>query len=371
MKKIIKIVAASICMFAITATMPAFKANAAPVVSVSFQVFFDDLAPYGQWLDDPDLGYVWIPSVGNDFRPYYSDGYWVMTQYGNMWVSNYDWGWAPFHYGRWAYDSYYGWIWVPDTEWGPAWVVWRSSPGYYGWAPLGPRVTVAMAFNSYYPPDNWWVFIPPTHIYNHHWHRYYEGPGINANLMHQTTIIHNSYNGDHRMYISGPNTDDVKRTTHQNVQVYQVSDDSRPQRSAVNNNSVTMYRPSVERKAESAPREVRKVDHPIANPDQKAVNRNTNEGNQVGESRTNREMNSPQPKKQAVMKNSPGNERNTTNKQVQNPQPKMQGQSSETPQNNEKHAKRTEVKQKKEETRNDRTIHKSKEPQTKKAPEKK
>lgn len=28
---------------------------------VSFQLFYDELAPYGEWVDNPDLGYVWIP----------------------------------------------------------------------------------------------------------------------------------------------------------------------------------------------------------------------------------------------------------------------------------------------------------------------
>jgi hypothetical protein len=28
---------------------------------------------------------------------------------------------------------------VPDNEWGPAWVSWRTSPDYFGWAPLPPR----------------------------------------------------------------------------------------------------------------------------------------------------------------------------------------------------------------------------------------
>jgi hypothetical protein len=32
-----------------------------------------------------------------------------------------------------------GWIWTPATVWGPAWVSWRYSEGYCGWAPLPPE----------------------------------------------------------------------------------------------------------------------------------------------------------------------------------------------------------------------------------------
>ena len=69
--------------------------------------------------------------IERDFRPYSTNGYWTMTQYGNTWVSHYPWGWAPFHYGRWVYTSYRGWGWIPGYEWGPAWVEWRSGNGYY------------------------------------------------------------------------------------------------------------------------------------------------------------------------------------------------------------------------------------------------
>src|ERR1700749_3701227 len=64
------------------------------------QVFYDELSPYGQWIDYPDYGYVWQPNVDADFRPYETNGYWAYSDYGWTWVSNYSWGWATFHYGR-------------------------------------------------------------------------------------------------------------------------------------------------------------------------------------------------------------------------------------------------------------------------------
>src|SRR5579883_2551035 len=97
----------------ITTSLAFTKASAQPGVSISYQEFYDELSPYGQWVEDPSYGYVWVPYVDDDFRPYYTRGHWVMTEFGNTWVSDYNWGWATFHYGRWTYDDYYGWVWIP------------------------------------------------------------------------------------------------------------------------------------------------------------------------------------------------------------------------------------------------------------------
>ena len=94
---------------------------------VSYQDFYDELSPYGHWVDYPGQGYVWVPDAGADFRPYSTNGHWVWSDnYEWVWVSDYDWGWAPFHYGRWDNDPTYGWYWVPGYEWSPAWVAWRD-----------------------------------------------------------------------------------------------------------------------------------------------------------------------------------------------------------------------------------------------------
>ncbi len=249
------------------AAMPAQKMLAQPGAEVSLQVFYDDLSPYGQWVDDPDYGYCWIPSVGGDFRPYYSDGHWVMTEYGNMWVSDYPWGWAPFHYGRWTYNNYYGWVWIPDTEWAPAWVSWRSSPDYYGWAPLGPGVSVTLAFGGYNPPDDWWVFVPPVYIYDNDWHRHYEGHRYNTTIINQTTIINNTYVDNSRTYIAGPRPEEVRQATHKDVKVYNVRNYDKPGKAEIQNNEVKVYRPAVQKTAHVAPPpQARKPEHPIGNP---------------------------------------------------------------------------------------------------------
>ncbi|MES2417497.1 MAG: DUF6600 domain-containing protein [Bacteroidota bacterium] len=227
---------------------------------VSLQSFYDELSPYGQWIQDPQYGYVWRPDVDQDeFRPYYSNGRWAMTEYGNTWVSNYDWGWAPFHYGRWVYNRYNSWVWIPDTVWGPAWVSWRSGGGYYGWAPLGPSISIGINIGrgGYRIPDMCWNFIPYNNIYYNSYPRYYGGR--NRVYIQNTVIINNTYVRNNRTYYTGPRADEIRRATNQNVRVYSVNRSSRPGASRIDNNSVNIYNPRPSRSvnnAKAAPRNV-------------------------------------------------------------------------------------------------------------------
>ena len=215
-------------------------------VSVSYQTFYDELSPYGQWVYDPEYGNVWVPNEDGDFRPYGSRGQWVMTDYGNTWVSDDPWGWACYHYGRWTYNGYYGWIWVPGYEWAPAWVSWRYGGGYAGWAPLAPGYGVG---SSYGCPDSWWVFVGPQYLYRHDYYNYWRGPSYNRGYINQTTIINNVYvdNRSHVQYNYGPRASTIQATTHAPVQVYRVSNSTRPGSSAIQQRTVSMYRPNVDR----------------------------------------------------------------------------------------------------------------------------
>jgi hypothetical protein len=206
------------------------KVHAQPGMSVSFQTFYDALSPHGQWIEDPEYGYVWAPRAEQDFRPYYTNGRWVMTEYGNTWVSDYSWGWAPFHYGRWTYDNYYGWIWVPDNTWGPAWVSWRSGGDCYGWAPIAPRVSINITFGPRYRcPNDWWVFVPQRHIYSNGWHRHYRGPRYNNTYINNTTIINNTYINNNNTYVIGPRRQELERATGRKINVYNVHNESTEQ----------------------------------------------------------------------------------------------------------------------------------------------
>lgn len=116
------------------------RVNVAPQVSAprDHSLFYEQLAPYGRWMDVSGYGYCWRPTLTTArWRPYV-DGCWVWSSMGWTWQSNEPFGWATYHYGRWVNLSRHGWVWVPGSEWAPAWVSWRQSRDHVGWAPLPP-----------------------------------------------------------------------------------------------------------------------------------------------------------------------------------------------------------------------------------------
>lgn len=215
---------------------------------VNFDVFYDQLSPYGEWVDYPNYGYVWIPDVGRDFSPYSTEGYWVMTDYGWTWVSNYDWGWAPFHYGRWDYDDYYGWFWVPDNEWGPSWVTWRRANGYYGWTPLRPGISINLSFNDGYRDLDRWNFVRDRDFGRPDINRYYIDRNEYNTIIINSTVINNTYVDRRRntTYIAGPTRDNVQKTSGRKINNITIRDNDKPGQ-ALNNNQLKIYRPQIER----------------------------------------------------------------------------------------------------------------------------
>jgi len=225
---------------------------AQPGGEVSYQDFYDELSPYGRWIEYPEYGYVWCPDEGGDFRPYSTNGRWVWSDdYEWMWVSDYSWGWAPFHYGRWFYDDLYGWMWVPGYDWSPAWVAWRGGGDYYGWAPLWPGVHIGIGFSigSYQPPINYWCFAPSRYITSPRIYDYCVSSRQNVTIINNTTII-NNYNYNRNVFVTGPRRNDVERYTNQRITPVRLRDISAPNRAGFRNNEVAIYRPSVQRNSE-------------------------------------------------------------------------------------------------------------------------
>jgi hypothetical protein len=215
--------------------------------AVSVQVFYDELSPYGTWIDYPSYGYVWLPSVEAGFSPYATAGHWVWTEDGWLWVSDYDWGWAAFHYGRWYMDDSYGWMWIPGEEWAPAWVAWRSCPGYYGWAPLYPGISIGVTFGDpYYARRESWVFVQNEYIADPNVSRYYGPRSSNESFLSRSTYINRTApTGSGRSrYIPGPDRGEVERTTGKPVRDMTVRDNSKPGQ-VVATNEVRLYRPTV------------------------------------------------------------------------------------------------------------------------------
>jgi hypothetical protein len=176
-----------------TADVVVYQEPPEDVADVS--VFYEPLAPYGTWIALPEYGQVWIPhDVSPEWRPY-TTGRWVYTDYGWTWVSDQEWGWAPFHYGRWTYVASYGWVWIPGTVWAPAWVVWRHSPGWVGWAPLPPQVVVrpgieirAANIDVHINPS-WFCFVEERRILAPHVRTYIAPPARNVSLIQVTQNV--------------------------------------------------------------------------------------------------------------------------------------------------------------------------------------
>src|SRR5256885_7164424 len=109
--------------------------------TATYGMFYEKLDPYGEWRETKDYGYVFQPreaESSRDWRPY-TEGHWVYSDAGWTWITDESFGWATYHYGRWVKLRRVGWVWVPGEEWAPAWVSWRSSKDYVGWAPLPPE----------------------------------------------------------------------------------------------------------------------------------------------------------------------------------------------------------------------------------------
>ncbi len=209
---------------------------------ISYQTFYDQLSPYGNWVNYPGYGYVWAPNQSG-FRPYYSNGQWAYSSYGWTWVSNYNWGWAPFHYGRWMNDRFYGWLWVPGYEWAPAWVAWRGGGDYYGWAPLGPGSGRNGSYGSI-PYDDY-CFVPRRYINSPRINNYYVDRSRNVTIINNTTVINNNITYNKNVINAGPAVRDVELATNSTIRPVRVVNRRTPGESSLSQDKVAIYRPAV------------------------------------------------------------------------------------------------------------------------------
>lgn len=134
-----------------------------PTSSVSFQQFYDQLSPYGSWINTDKYGYVFQPTETDPNWAPYTYGHWVNTNDGMVWVGDDPFSWATDHYGRWVNLDGTGWAWVPGYTWSPAWVSWRETDDGQdvGWAPLPPDSDLGI---DYYGDDYWDWGWPGFHI---------------------------------------------------------------------------------------------------------------------------------------------------------------------------------------------------------------
>lgn len=233
-------------VFALYTCILPIKSNAQSG-SVDFQVFYDELSPYGTWIENPDYGYVWIPDVDADFVPYTTNGYWAYTDNGWTWVSDFSWGWAPFHYGRWYTDDRYGSVWVPGYQWGPGWVSWRSSDNYFGWAPMRPGISFNLYFSNHFSvPYNDWTFVSGRNFGRRNSNEFYINHTMNTTIIRNTNIINNPKTDRIRnvTYSAGPVRNEVEKHSGRTVPLYAIKENEQHGQ-RISNGQMQMYRPNV------------------------------------------------------------------------------------------------------------------------------
>ena len=233
-------------LFLIVSCSNSLPAQTSASGSITYQTFYDELAPYGTWIDYPGYGHVWNPRIEGEFRPYATNGNWIYSNEGWAWSSNYAWGWAPFHYGRWLYDDFYGWLWVPGYDWSPAWVTWGFVDDYYCWAPLLPGVNVGLAFTTWRPHSFYWNIVGRAHIYDKNISTVIiERDRINT-ITNRISII-NNFNTTriHNFYSRGPEVGEVEKYTNRKIDRISFADADgwRHENHAVN--PVKVYRPEI------------------------------------------------------------------------------------------------------------------------------
>lgn len=184
--------------------------------------FYASLSPHGTWID---IGYgaiAWKPTImARTWKPYFQ-GRWIWSDYGWYWYSYEPFGHIVYHYGRWYYDDYYGWIWIPDYEWAPAWVEWRYSDTYIGWAPLSPygvfSISIGIHFtHNYVMPYTNWHYVHVNHFYSPYLTSYYVAPKYKYRIHSRTKYKTNYayYNGKVRN--NGIDVNFIEKRTGQRI----------------------------------------------------------------------------------------------------------------------------------------------------------
>jgi Family of unknown function (DUF6600) len=249
--------------FVVLSSLPIPRANqlglggaASAEEGIDVSYFYDKLSQYGQWVEHPRFGYVWLPQdVSEDWRPY-TVGHWINTkEYGWYWESDEPFAWAVYHYGRWGYDQELGWFWVPGNIWAPAWVEWRypkkvSKKSHVGWAPVGPRSSgYAYGVEADYEPPvaESWVFVEPEYLIADDVYDYVVPvTDIDVNYINTTVVYQPRYRGGN-VYNYGMPRDEVEVFIGQPIETREVVRVDDPTAVSVSGDKVQAFTPRVEK----------------------------------------------------------------------------------------------------------------------------
>jgi len=219
--------------------------------------FYDDLAPYGTWVDVAPYGWAWCPlDTPFGWRPY-TLGTWASTDYGWMWMSDDPWGSIPYRYGRWTYDDFYGWIWIPGDVWAPAWVAWRYGDGWVGWAPLPPGAEWSAAGGLSWGPADLdqsidrfgWCFVSERQFMPTRQRLAVQPASRNVTLLSLTRDVTRYESVNNVPVFRGLTRSQVERAVGRSVPEYRVVETRTPPRpgtSRIRGQNVEVYRPPVQ-----------------------------------------------------------------------------------------------------------------------------
>jgi len=196
-----------------------------------YSTFYTKLEPHGAWLETADYGYVWQPREAESSRSWrpYTNGRWAYTDAGWTWISEEPFGWATYHYGRWTRLRGIGWVWVPGQQWAPAWVSWRKSNDYVGWAPLPPearfdqRTGIHNWSDNYYEigPDQY-CFVATREFGAQRAESTILPPERNVAIVNQTTNVTNITYKNTTIVNEGPNYDEVRAQSREPMQRFRL-----------------------------------------------------------------------------------------------------------------------------------------------------
>ena len=196
-----------------------------------YSTFYTKLEPHGAWLETADYGYVWQPRQAESSRSWrpYTNGRWVYTDVGWTWISEEPFGWATYHYGRWTRLHGIGWVWVPGNEWAPAWVSWRKSNDYVGWAPLPPearfdqRTGIHNWSDNYYDigPDQY-CFVPTRELGAQRIESTIVPSERNLTIVNQTTNVTNITYNNTTVVNEGPNYEEMRAQSREPMQRFRL-----------------------------------------------------------------------------------------------------------------------------------------------------
>ena len=241
-----------------------------PEEDVASDYFYDSLAPYGSWVNIGGFGRCWQPTVvvvNHDWRPYCDRGRWIYSDCGWYWQSDYSWGWAPFHYGRWFCDARCGWVWRPGSTWGPAWVSWRHSGEFCGWAPLPPFAHFAPGVgftrgnhllgseHEFGLRSGHYTFVPIERLGDYAPHRYALTPAQAERIYNQTAVVNYITTRNGRVFNQGIDPAQVAAvsgTAVRHATIHELPPQNgvaRPDRLEKSGNSLVIFRPQLPRTA--------------------------------------------------------------------------------------------------------------------------